>query len=562
MADKTFHGWYPQPSATLASGLLLGSLATVSLLGQTAVDLRNQSKQIDFSNASATRVWKTGSALPSHCAAGEGFFLTGANAGQNLYLCSSTDTWTLPAAQLSGSGTHAQSVVGVLPLAAVPSIDGTGTEVSSGCTATSGAMTCPAGFGSGLGASRVTATEGDAPAAPLVTQQTLYFDSADHEMKSIDSNGAVRQYASANGAEILSNKTILSPSLASTALSMTVANEQSTGTSANRLAKLTGAPSAAILTSATDTTGALGVVVSGAGSTGTAEIATAGQAQCAFDGPAIAGDYVIISNSVAGDCHDAGLAYPVGLQIIGRVLVSNSAAGSNSVALFPAEVRGSQAVAAGTSFDPLDDTVAWWRDEMTYNYQWYVVANGGGALFTGNPDGSHPGVFALVTGNVPGSVTAILLAWSNSSNVMHYPTADWDMRWVVKPSYLSGAEYSFGFAYSTTDTVTLLYRPSVGPNWLGNVRVAGVDTLVDLGVPASTNTYARLRMRSSGSRFYFSVNGAPERTICASGCDVTAVTHLTGDASVSLSAQVTSTAAGQQGLSVDFFALQISGLSR
>ena len=75
-----------------------------------------------------------------------------------------------------------------------------------------------------------------------------------------------------------------------------IANAGTTGTTANKLAKLTGAPSTAVITATTDTGGVIGIVVGNAGTTGNAQIATAGQASCVFDGTATtAGDYVQIS---------------------------------------------------------------------------------------------------------------------------------------------------------------------------------------------------------------------------------------------------------------------------
>ena len=173
---------------------VLNLIAVAPLASQTSVDLRNQSKNVDFSGAAATKVWKMGSILPASCNVGEGFFLLGT--GPNLYVCSSQNAWS-PAGnsvQLAGVGADVQSVNGVLAANAVPVIDTTGTEVSSGCTATSGAMNCSAGFSGGAGPTRITASEGTPPSTPLLGQQTLYIDSADHGLKSVDSSGNVTRF--------------------------------------------------------------------------------------------------------------------------------------------------------------------------------------------------------------------------------------------------------------------------------------------------------------------------------------------------------------------------------
>src|SRR5207248_2891120 len=93
--------------------------------------------------------------------------------------------------------------------------------------------------------------------------------------------------------------------LVASAVSLEVTNDTTTGTTVNKLAKLTGAPSTAIITATTDTAGAFGIVVGGAGTSGSAQIARIGTASCVFDGATTAGDYAVISSTTAGDCHDA-----------------------------------------------------------------------------------------------------------------------------------------------------------------------------------------------------------------------------------------------------------------
>jgi len=83
--------------------LVLAALAAGRGFGQTAIDLRTQSKSVDFSAASSTRPLKTGTSLPASCSAGEMFFKTNAPAGSNLYGCVATNTWSLQAGGSSGS---------------------------------------------------------------------------------------------------------------------------------------------------------------------------------------------------------------------------------------------------------------------------------------------------------------------------------------------------------------------------------------------------------------------------------------------------------------------------
>ncbi len=78
--------------------------AGFGLLGQTAVDLRTQSKSVDFAAAPFTRPVQTGTALPAVCSVGQMFFNSAAPAGQNVYGCTATNIWTLQSGGGSGGG--------------------------------------------------------------------------------------------------------------------------------------------------------------------------------------------------------------------------------------------------------------------------------------------------------------------------------------------------------------------------------------------------------------------------------------------------------------------------
>ncbi len=130
--------------------------------------------------------------------------------------------------------------------------------------------------------------------------------------------------------------------LGSQALTTTVTNATTTGTTLNALAKLTGAPATAVITTTGDTGGVLGVIFAGAGTTGSARITHAGQASCIFDGANTAGNYVQISGLVGGACKDAGAAIPTSAQVLGRSL------STNAVIAAPAAATGSTATTGGT----------------------------------------------------------------------------------------------------------------------------------------------------------------------------------------------------------------------
>ncbi|MGD0512763.1 MAG: hypothetical protein ABSA29_05635, partial [Terriglobales bacterium] len=127
-------------------------------------------------------------------------------------------------------------------------------------------------------------------------------------------------------------------------------NSATTGTTLSKLAKVTGSPATAIIASTSDTSGMIGVVVDGAGTTGNVQIARGGQASCVFDGATAAGDYVQISSTVGGDCHDAGASYPGIGQILGRVLSTNTGAGTFAMLVAGGEIQAPIAGAVNTVF--------------------------------------------------------------------------------------------------------------------------------------------------------------------------------------------------------------------
>lgn len=84
-------------------------LLAASCFGQTLVDLRTQSKSIDFSALPSTRPVQVGTALPATCQVGQLFFKSDAIAGANLYGCAATNTWSVQSAGTSSGGSGASA---------------------------------------------------------------------------------------------------------------------------------------------------------------------------------------------------------------------------------------------------------------------------------------------------------------------------------------------------------------------------------------------------------------------------------------------------------------------
>ncbi len=75
--------------------VVLFAAATIAAMAQTRIDIRTQSKDVDFSAASSTKPSKTGTTLPVTCSVGETYLKTNAAAGKNLYACTQLNTWTV-----------------------------------------------------------------------------------------------------------------------------------------------------------------------------------------------------------------------------------------------------------------------------------------------------------------------------------------------------------------------------------------------------------------------------------------------------------------------------------
>lgn len=79
---------------------VLALAAACPIVGQTSIDLRTQTKSVDFSSAAITKPVKVGLSLPGTCGVGELFFRTGVSGG-NLYGCVAANMW---AVQSGGGG--------------------------------------------------------------------------------------------------------------------------------------------------------------------------------------------------------------------------------------------------------------------------------------------------------------------------------------------------------------------------------------------------------------------------------------------------------------------------
>ena len=80
---------------------VVAAIATVAS-AQTKINLSKQARMVDFSGASSTKPSKAGTVLPASCSAGETFLKTDGPAGQNIYVCTQSNLWSLQGANIPG----------------------------------------------------------------------------------------------------------------------------------------------------------------------------------------------------------------------------------------------------------------------------------------------------------------------------------------------------------------------------------------------------------------------------------------------------------------------------
>lgn len=126
-------------SNTILACTLLIPLAT--MIGQTKVDLKTQSRNVDFGSVSSVRPFTMGTALPATCTVGQMFFKTDAPAGSNSYGCVATNTWSLQGQPVqTGSVTATAAPLGVIQSDYQTLVIGSGCNSTAPCLARIGSL--------------------------------------------------------------------------------------------------------------------------------------------------------------------------------------------------------------------------------------------------------------------------------------------------------------------------------------------------------------------------------------------------------------------------------------
>jgi hypothetical protein len=319
--------------------LVAGASGNLRLLNQSSsggvqVDL---SPALDFGGSTSTKVTKRGTLAerPSTCSVGELYYQTDNTAG--LFHCPTANQWQAlssgPSAielQADGATVGSRSRLNLTAGAGATlscSDDGANGRVSCGYSIDSSSLnttyvrlgsnnTYAAGSLQDFGAASLRIPSG-AAAAPTEAAQVAF-----------DTNSS--EFRVGRGSD---SQTLALQNIGVQALTISRNNDSNTGTQAGHLAWLT--PSGTVRTPDLGASGGvIGITLSGAGTSGTAQIATTGVAFCLADNTAVAGNFVTIGATTAGRCADAGASYPASGQVIGRWLSSANTGAFAPVLLF------------------------------------------------------------------------------------------------------------------------------------------------------------------------------------------------------------------------------------
>jgi hypothetical protein len=153
---------------------------------------------------------------------------------------------------------------------------------------------------------------------------------------------------------LATSPTISTPSLNSASLSTTALTETyiSNGSTINLLQMLTTVSGVSRAADAATSTvsGIAGIAAATVTAGNPVEVEVSGKASCLFDGsPVAAGDYVQISATAAGNCHDSGVIRATSGETIGFSLTSGSGNTVQTVRLFETESVPGVSIIGGNS---------------------------------------------------------------------------------------------------------------------------------------------------------------------------------------------------------------------
>lgn len=299
------------------------------------------------------------------------------------------------------------------------------------------------------------------------------------------------------------------------------ANDGTTGTHYHSTAKILATTGAAVDATTGDTVIPTYIVTSATGTTGQANLAMFGEAQCVMDTTLsnTAGFYVINSPTTAHECHPQAAAPSSCTWVIGQVHDTSTTSGSAAYV----QVEGYQygcGTSSGTSFDPADISTVYLRDDFTSMSKgdlgggftsgdviWDTGSLGSSTDGSSHSPGAYPhiGVITIGSGNTTTGAGQALHTEdvANGNQLLTNLSAiTFDSTFIIEPTNVTNGQYQVGFNSSTTMFVDGCYvkwdSTNSDTNWVARCSQAAAHTDVPLAsTPPLTTSWSKIRIWSS-----------------------------------------------------------------
>jgi hypothetical protein len=520
----------------------------VAVTAQTRVDVGGQGKNYDFSNATMTRPFKTGTVLPAQCLVGESYFLSNATAGQNLYGCVAANTWMV----LSGGAGSS-----------LPAMTGQSGKVLSNDGNSAAWSSLGGDVGGAVSATVVGRLQGrNVSASAPASGQALVWNSGASQWEPgtvSGSGGALPTYAPSR----TSGTVLALPSIAGSTF------------------RFGGAV-------CVNTIGAGNVTVSSG--TGTLWVALGPDcsirvrhnvvASCDAGCTAISGasgfdpaeqplhEWTVTSGALAA----SGISRLTPYAMLPLVAGANvTLAVSGGVTTISATGGGG---GGGSSYPPTPLTAAYQYEEFLAGGDCYINVTNLGKLGwrVGSSNGGDTvNCAAGVAVDRPGVVTIGTGATANNEVALwqpvgaFHPGAMFSARFLFKLSSTTSAQALVGVvngvwqASGGTAHGLYLEKESADTNWFATAESSGTRTRVNTGVAAGTGWVAAQIRRIDATSIGFKIAGTVAELGTAAETVVSANIPAVG---LIPSFQMRNTAAGAREMDVDFYDIHITGVSR
>lgn len=322
----------------------------------------------------------------------------------------------------------------------------------------------------------------------------------------------------------------------------------------------------ALNTKVTEPTGTGYVAKTAAGSYSTRSITSSDGSLVVTNGDGVSGNtdvvidntpFQLVQNRLSGRGASSGTGMPEAITVGSGLTLS-----------------GTTLSASGASFDPLDTTTVWYRDDFGtgvvgttggWGIGWFGSSVASGTCGMSHAAGTFPnlGISTVSSGATANGGCVVSLAGDTFGNMGG--NTNWDSYYILKLNNISNDIFRVGYADASSaviqnDGFWLRFLSASDTNWQFCARTGGgSETCYDSGVAANTN-YHKIRIRSTEvGKILFTLDAGTERSLCAVGCDAT-ITVTTADLTPWFVMATDTT--GSKSLNIDLFAFRATSLSR